>query len=244
MRQPLLPASVVLLLASPAVVEASEPGKTEVTVFLGASLHEPSVTTRNFPDVYPFPIREAPGHIPQFEERVSLGGSFLQGFKVGRTFGERVAIEVGFSVAPSHERRSQFDLPIGWPPVCLECVVGPDGTVGGGSAPIWDPSVTEEKVVAISYDAGITFDLATGPVRPYVLLAAGGVSYDASHAPTETDFHLSLGAGLRLGGGSLQARVEVVDAVTPDHFLTGTTEHDVAVRCGVSVRVPSGEGSR
>lgn len=231
----LMLASAALLLAAPAVVRADEGGKTEITVFLGASLQEPSVT-RRFPDF--LPLREVPWHIPEFQERTSLGGSFLQGFKVGRTLGERVTLEVGFSVAPTHERRFESDFPCCWPPYCPECVLASDGPVEPQAFPFYDPGVPKEKIVAYSYDADATFDLATGTVRPYVLLGAGGVTYDGSTGPTETDFRLSVGGGLRLGSGAVRARLEVADALTPDHFLTGETEHDVQVRCGVSVRVP------
>lgn len=91
--------------------------------------------------------------------------------------------------------------------------------------------------MAIAYDAGFAYDLEGGTVRPFLSFTAGGVSY-ASSAPTETDFRLSLGAGVKLGGGAVRGRLEVVDSLTPDHFLAGRSEHDVHVRGGLSVRVP------
>ncbi|MBI3932109.1 MAG: hypothetical protein HY317_01715 [Acidobacteria bacterium] len=236
--RPLILTSAVVLLAGAPALHGDEGGKTEITVFLGVSLQEPSVT-RRFPDV--LPVREGPGHIPQFEERTRLGGSFLQGFRVGRTLGDRVTLEVGLSVAPTHERRFESDFP--WWPYCPECVVTSDG---GGTPPSPPPDLVpvpvpgwgDGNVVAYAYDADVTFDLATGAVRPYVLLGAGGVTYDSGLEPNQTDFRLSFGGGLRLGGGAVSGRLEVADALTPDHFLTGETEHDVQVRCGVSVRVP------
>lgn len=229
--------SLALALAAPIAVAGGEGGRTEITLLLGASLQEPSMT-RRFPDFYY--LRGGPTPLSGFEERTSLGGSVLQGFKVGRALGDRVVLEAGFSIAPTHERRIESDFPGSH---CPECVVAYDGTTSvatsdGHLIPFPVPGLLEERVVAYGYDAGMTFDLATGAVRPYVLLGAGGVTYDASTEPTQTDFRLSLGGGLRLGSGSVRARVEVVDALTPDHFLTGDTEHDVQVRFGVSVRVP------
>ncbi len=75
-------------------------------------------------------------------------------------------------------------------------------------------------------------------MRPFLSVGAGAVTYDV---PREggTSFAFEVGAGARLSFGErIGGRIEVVDRVVPDHFLSGTTEHDVHVRAGAVFRLP------
>ena len=75
---------------------------------------------------------------------------------------------------------------------------------------------------------------ATVPVR-----RAPAPSPTTCPAAGATSFAFEFGAGARLSfSDRLGARLEVADRVVPDHFLTGTTEHDLHVRAGVVFRLP------
>ena len=90
-------------------------------------------------------------------------------------------------------------------------------------------------LTAWHYGAGLTYDLLGRDVRPFVLLGAGGVSYDGE-AGARTDFVLRLGAGVKLYFGRLGVRVDATDFLVFDNFLTGHDEHDLHVSGGGFVR--------
>ena len=91
------------------------------------------------------------------------------------------------------------------------------------------------NVTAWHYGAGLAYDLAGGDVRPVIVFGAGGVSYSGARE-SETDFALRFGAGLRVYFGRVGGRVEVVDHLVVDHFLSGEAEHDIHATAGFLVR--------
>jgi len=72
-------------------------------------------------------------------------------------------------------------------------------------------------------------------MRPFVIFGAGGVSYSGA-GEASTDFVLRFGAGLKILFGRVGARVDVVDHLVTDHFLTGDAEHDIHATAGFLVR--------
>ena len=72
-------------------------------------------------------------------------------------------------------------------------------------------------------------------MRPVVIFGAGGVSYSGARE-SSTDFALRFGAGLKVLFGRVGARVDVVDHLVTDHFLTGEAEHDIHATAGFLVR--------
>ena len=90
-------------------------------------------------------------------------------------------------------------------------------------------------MTAWHYGAGLTYDILGGDVRPFVTLGAGGVSYDGA-PEAKTDFVLRFGAGLKVYFGRVGARVDAVDYLVFDNFLTGQDEHDVHITGGAFVR--------
>ena len=72
-------------------------------------------------------------------------------------------------------------------------------------------------------------------MRPFVIFGAGGVSYSGARE-SSTDFVLRFGAGLKILFGRVGARVDVVDHLVTDHFLSGDAEHDIHATAGVLVR--------
>jgi len=91
------------------------------------------------------------------------------------------------------------------------------------------------SVTAWHYGGGVTYDIAGGDVRPFVIFGAGGVSYSGP-SETSTDFALRFGAGLKIYFGRVGARVDVVDHLVTDHFLSGDAEHDIHATAGFLVR--------
>ena len=87
------------------------------------------------------------------------------------------------------------------------------------------------SVTAWHYGAGLTYDILGEDVRPFVVLGAGGVSYDGTPG-ARTDFVLRFGAGLKVYFGRLGARVDAIDYLVFNNFLTGRDEHDVHLTGG------------
>jgi hypothetical protein len=90
-------------------------------------------------------------------------------------------------------------------------------------------------LTAWHYGAGVVYDILGGDVRPFVTVGAGGVSYDGASA-TRTSFVLRYGAGVKVYFGRLGARVDAVDHLVFNNFLSGRDEHDVHLTGGVLVR--------
>jgi hypothetical protein len=207
-------------------------GRTELTVLLGVSLLDVERSTSGrlllAPDT-PVPSLPVPAPVfppPPFEFRQtrSMGGSFLQGLRVGRYVGERAQIALSFAIAPTHEQRSSSDF------AC------PARAVCGVPAVAFIPT-GGEKVVAYHYDLGLAYDLTGADARPFLSFGVGGVSYDASGG-VQTDFTLAFAGGIKMYFGRLGASLEVADRITPDHSFTGEAEHDLHVRAGFVFRLP------
>jgi hypothetical protein len=95
--------------------------------------------------------------------------------------------------------------------------------------------VRTRNLTAWHYGAGLAYDITGGDVRPFVIFGAGGVSYSGA-GETSTDFALRFGAGLKIYFGRIGARVDVVDHLVTDHFLSGDAEHDIHATAGFLVR--------
>jgi hypothetical protein len=155
-----------------------------------------------------------------------MGASFLQGFQISRRLARRGWLEGEFLIAPAHTRRrtTSFRCPA---EVCALA----------GLSSLGDALASEERVTAYHYGLGFAYELARGEVRPFVSVGAGAVTYDVPRGGG-TSFAFDVGVGARLSFGErIGGRIEVVDRVVPDHFLSGATEHDVQVRAGAVFRL-------
>jgi hypothetical protein len=225
-------------------VEAAEgtaaEAKNEVVVFGGASILDASREQDrtiglpgwggdrwpDFPDI-------------QVRTETSLGGSALFGVRYSRYVKGRLAVEADFSVAPTHDLEAGGEL-------CLEgqCygggrgdrMRGPWGS-GPGMAEVRDriDDFRSRNVTAWHYGGSLAYDVTGGDVRPFVIFGAGGVSYSGA-GDSSTDFALRFGAGLKVLFGRVGARVDVVDHLVTDHFLSGDAEHDIHATAGFLVR--------
>jgi hypothetical protein len=225
---------LALLAAVPA--RAQQPvKKNAITVFGGISLMEASGEREwafdegNFPDFpgipgFPtFPGR--PGMTPGITARGegSLGSSALFGARYSRQIKERLAVEADIVIAPSH------DIELGGE-VCIDGY----GCYGNGRGPIgrFDRDFGRRGVTAWHYGGGLAYDLTGGDVRPFLLVGAGGVTWDGA---SETDFVFRFGGGLKVLFGNLGLRVDVTDHLVLDHFISGDNEHDVHATAGFLV---------
>lgn len=233
-------ATLVLLALAPAGVSAEGNGNGngfELGVFYGVS----------FTDVH----HRTGGDWGWGEQAEDLDGGFVQGVSLSRRIGDHVLAEVGFALGPGREITR--DDPV-WPyrdtepiPGCIE----DPGVSGCPSPPVpscaEDPSISAclippygrftERVTSYEYGASVTVALAGKDLVPYLTVGVGGVTY-AFTDWTETDMRFAFGAGVRRYFGRLGLRLEAVDLVSTDSFLTGRVEHDVQVRAGLQVRLP------
>lgn len=206
------------LLAGSTLTSAAQAGefpRTELSVMFGASLLEASRDDGGFVPFYRHPLV---GELP-FQTSTRLGGSLVGAVRVGHYLNDRAALEVGVSVSPSHELGTDSPCP-------YYCAL-----------PVYWPYPLAQRSVAYGYDAAFTYDVIGGGTRPFLSFGAGGVTH-AFQDYSEKDFRINMGAGIKLGHGRLRGRLEVIDHVTLDHFLTQRTEHDVQVRGGIAVRIP------
>lgn len=212
--------------------------KNEIVVFGGASILDATRGQDSTIGIPGWPGDRWPG-FPDVQVRTetSLGGSALFGARYSRYVKGRLAVEADLAIAPTH------DLEVGGE-VCLEgrCFGG-----GRGDRP-WGPwgqgprfedvdfeSLRTRNVTAWHYGGGLTYDITGGDVRPFVIFGAGGVSYGGARE-SSTDFALRFGAGLKILFGRVGARVDVVDHLVTNHFLSGDAEHDIHATAGVLVR--------
>ncbi len=227
----------VLLAGAPAGAQpAASDHRYEVTLLSGASLlSAQSDRDEPFPEDTGLPFEEfLPGGVIRrllpdtIRTHDRIGGSFLMGFEVSRRLARRGWVEARFAIAPAHtrRRRASFRCP-------------GDVCAFTGLVDLQDALTTEERVVAYHYGLGFAYELARGEVRPYLSVGAGAVTYDAPRHAGGTSFAFDVGAGARMSlGERLGARLEVVDRILPDHFLSRRAEHDVQVRAGLSFRLP------
>ena len=213
--------------------------RNELVVFGGASILDASRGQGTTIGIPGWAGDRWPG-FPGVEVRTetSLGGSALFGARYSRYVKGRLAVEADLAVAPSHDLETGGEL-------CLEgrCygrgmgerMRGPWGS-GPGMGDVDDlEGFRTRNVTAWHYGAGLTYDITGGDVRPFVIFGAGGVSYSGARE-SSTDFVLRFGAGLKVLFGRVGARVDVVDHLVTDQFLSGDAEHDIHATAGFLVR--------
>lgn len=240
-RKTLLAAATLAVLQAAPMLRAddaeAEDAKNEIVVFGGISLLDASRTSEatigadriEVPAMRGFArFGRGPLEVPpiRFEAETSLGSSALFGARYSRVIKDRLALEADLVVAPTHS----LELEGGG------CVAGYCFGTGDGDRRM-DRGVKlgDRNVTAWHYGAGLAYEITGGDVRPFVLLGAGAATWDGARA-TETDFALRFGAGLKVLFGRVGARVDVVDHLLLDHFVSGDSEHDVHVTAGLLVR--------
>ncbi len=183
-------------------------------------------------------VEHRPPMTPEWMEGSDrLTGGFVQGITFGRRLGDRVLAELSFAIGPGHERTSEGPVycatrGIDCAPACVGDPESPECIVPFPPFDFW-----QERVVSYEYGASFAIDLAAGDLRPFFSLGVGGVSY-ALQDWTESDVRYSFGVGIRRYFDRVGARLEVVDFVSSDSFVSGKVEHDVQVRAGLQVRLP------
>jgi len=207
------------------LLDASRSGENEI---LPLDRTTPAGTSFGFGRV-PLPIPIPP---VSFSTESEIGSSALFGARYTRQIKDRLGLEADITIAPSHEIETRGSGCIG--DLCFgqssRDFEGRDGRAFGRGVPFGDRDVT-----AWHYGAGLAYEITQGDVRPLVILGAGGVTWDGA-GRTETDFVFRFGAGLKIYFGRVGARVDVVDHLVLDQFLTGKTEHDVHATAGLLVR--------
>ncbi len=227
-------AGLALLAVAPplAADEPADHPKSEIVVFGGASILD---ATRGQERTVGLPGSRLPDI--QVRAETSLGSSALFGARYSRYVKGRLAVEADLAVAPSHELETDGELCVGgrcFGRAELGPMLGAMGR-GPGSAAVDLEGLRSRNVTAWHYGAGLAYDLAGGDLRPVVTFGAGGVSY-AGARESSTDFALRFGAGLKVLFGRVGGRVDVVDHLVVDHFLTGEAEHDIHATAGFLVR--------
>ena len=223
-------------LAAPALAQPAAEHRYEVTLVFGASLLSADGNGSQplpFESLQPLEVFLPAGTIRRLlpstiETRDHMGASFLQGFQISRRLARRGWIEAEFLIAPAHTRRRSTSF---------RCPADVCALLGLSSASLDDALSSEERVTAYHYGLGFAYELTKGEVRPFLSVGAGAVTYDLPRGGG-TSFAFEFGAGARLSFGErVGGRIEVADRVIPDHFLSGTTEHDVQVRAGAVFRL-------
>jgi hypothetical protein len=162
------------------------------------------------------------------ESQTSLGSSALFGARYSRAIKDRLALEADLAIAPSHSLETRGSGCIG--DLCFDRTSPArdgEGRIGRGFG--------DRNVTAWHYGAGLAYEITGGDLRPLLILGAGAVTWDGARE-AETDFVFRFGAGLKILFGRVGARVDVVDHLVLDQFLTGKTEHDVHATAGLLVR--------
>ncbi len=201
-----------------------------------------------------------PGGDVQFRTETKLGSGGLVGLRYAFYLRKQLALEADASVVPGQDLHTS----VGGLCASPGCY-GPKGYPGGFGQPFEQAmnayfggmggaagrgmggsyggygrygdayGYRGHDVTAWHYGAGLTYDILGRDVRPFVLLGAGGVSYDGDTG-SRTDFVLRFGAGVKLYFGRLGVRVDATDFLVFNNFLTGHDEHDVHVSGGGFVR--------
>lgn len=219
-------ALLVVLTAGTAPVAAQASGQNALTVFAGVSLGHPEASGSSGPRprlssslaplIYPPPV----------VVRSTLDGSAEFGARYSRQVSDVVSAEGDFSIAAGHELADRIQFICTGDRVCIAGteigIVAPDRLVVG-------------RVVAYHYGAGAGVDLTRGSIRPMLMAGIGGVTHDVSGL-RETRFTLRVGGALKADVGALTTRLEILDVITANHFVTEQSEHDFHVRVGLGVR--------
>jgi hypothetical protein len=232
-------AAVVLLAsltAAAAVADDDAQDRNELVVFGGISLLDASRTREtSFDGSIELPgFGGRPGRpitIPalSFETESSLGTSVLFGARYSRRIKDRLALEADLAVAPNHE------LETGVGGGCFAGFCFGSGSGRGNVDGRAILSLADRNVTAWHYGAGLAYEVMGGDVRPLVLLGAGAATWDGAREAS-TSFELRFGLGLKVLFGRVGARIDVVDHLVLDHFVSGDAEHDVHATAGLLVR--------
>ncbi|HXY39766.1 MAG TPA: hypothetical protein VEQ10_08855 [Vicinamibacteria bacterium] len=199
-----------------------------------------------------------PGGTVQLGTETALGNGGLVGLRYAFYLRKQLALEADASVVPGQDLHTSVgpcSSPGCYPPVPVPnfgqpfeqainaYLAGLGGATGRGTTGSYGNygrygvpyGYGGHDVTAWHYGAGLTYDILGRDVRPFLLLGAGGVSYDGE-AGAKTDFVLRFGAGVKLYFGRLGVRVDATDYLVFNNFLTGHDEHDVHVTGGGFVR--------
>jgi hypothetical protein len=229
---------VIFISAAGPVLAQSVTRRSELTVFAGASLGSPSTNDVDLslpvpldsirgaiaPTIYPGPLTVS----------AELGGSPEFGMRYDWYLTEIVSIGGDFSIAPSHElsTKIRFGCPPGRPCIADEFP----------GLQLLDQSIGS-NIVAYHYGGNVGIDLMRGTLRPTIIAGMGAVSYDGARAVSfdgtrnrDTEFAFRIGGAFKADAGPVVIRLEGIDVITPDHFVSGKAEHDLHVRVGVGVR--------
>jgi hypothetical protein len=230
-----------LALLGPVVGEAAEDtaagARNEIVVFGGASVLDASRVFETRGGMLGWTGNRWP-EFPELDVRTetSLGGSALFGARYARYVKGRLAVEADLAVAPTHGLETEGEL-------CVEgrCYGPGMDERRGPRVRIPVPAGLQiepfrgRNLTAWHYGGGLAYDITGGDVRPFVVFGAGGVSYSGADGAS-TDFVLRFGAGLKILFGRVGARVDVVDHLVTEHFLSGDAEHDIHATAGFLVR--------
>lgn len=214
---------------------AANESPNEIVVFGGVAILDASRVEERTLRPSDFPRFTDSARLPEIRvgAETSIGNSALFGARYSRYVKQRLALEADFAVAPSHDLKTQAELCISG-----QCILEGDrrGRFAGVAVPgLAGDGRRQGDVTAWHYGAGLAYDLAGGELRPILMLGAGGVSWSGA-GDTETDFVIRFGAGLKILFGRVGARVDVVDHLVLDHFLSEQAEHDIHATAGLLVR--------
>lgn len=232
-----------------------------ISILDARSSHQATIT---LPAIPGFPgLPGWPGGGPtdiQVGTETHLGNSALIGLRYGFYLRKQLALEADVAVAPSQDLQSSVNVcgssscfgrgdyaragtvgsfdsamfaffggPVGGQFRGMQGMHGGAGRFDGGNG------FGGRSLTAWHYGAGLSYDILGGDVRPFLALGAGAVSYDGTPG-AKTDFVLRFGAGLKVYFGRLGARVDAIDYLVFNNFLTGRDEHDVHITGGAFVR--------
>jgi hypothetical protein len=232
-----------------------------ISILDARSSHQATITLPALPGFPGLPGWSGGGPLDiQVGTETSLGNSALVGLRYAFYLRKQLAIEADVAVAPSHDLQGSVDV------CGSSRCYGRGDYAGTGTVRAFDSAMTAffggpmggrfrgmegmhageghfegghgfggRSVTAWHYGAGLTYDILGGNVRPFATVGAGGVSYDGGPG-TETDFVLRFGGGLKVYFGRFGARVDAVDHLVFNNFLSGRDEHDVHIAGGAFVR--------
>jgi hypothetical protein len=235
--------AVLLLVAAPLAADDDNGSENQIVVFGGVSILDaveestfswplPLDGGRGFPGPPAGERRPGPGRDLRVDvqTRTSLGNSVLFGVRYSRYLKGRLAVEADLQVGPSHDLETDAELCVS------DRCFGPGRLpeLPGGPPGFGFPQAGGRRITAWQYGGGLAYDVTGGEVRPVLVFGAGGVTWSGS-GRSETDFALRFGAGLKILFGRVGARVDVVDHLVLDHFLSGNAEHDIHVTAGLLV---------
>jgi hypothetical protein len=219
---------ISFLAVRPALAQRAA-GRSEITVFAGASLGSPSSNNVDLNLPVPAGLRQgvAPSIYPgPLTMSAELGGSPEFGLRYDWYLTDIISAGGDFSIAPSHELSTRIRFGC---PADRFCIAGPIA----GEIPVLSDLAVGTNVVAYHYGGNVGIDLLRGTLRPTIVAGLGAVSYEGTG---HTQFAVRIGGAFKADAGPVVIRLEGIDVITTDHFVSGQAEHDLHVRVGVGVR--------